>query len=167
MSLVYVVICHDSLMICFRYFLLKESPIHGWFWCSSSRGSHLSLILHSFSCCFDLIQVASREKEDPTTFFPNSRWLWHASNVRSISRSRPVYSKKTCAPWVCFLSRCPNTCQRSRVLWPHYMRVASNPAGRRFGRFRPSAATHSSKCMATRLHTVFSLSDSIEIIKIW
>ena len=79
MSLLYVVICHNMLMICFRYFLLKESPIHGWFWCSSSRGSHLGLILHSFRCCFDLIQVASRETEDPTVFFPNSRWLWHAS----------------------------------------------------------------------------------------
>lgn len=69
--------------------------------CSSSRGSYLGLILHSFSCCFDLIQIASRETKDPTTFSPNSRWLWQFlfRIFQGISRSRPVYSKKTCAPW--------------------------------------------------------------------
>ena len=163
MSLLYVVICHNMLMICFRYFLLKESPIHGWFWCSSSRGSHLSLILHSFSCCFDLIQVASRETEDPTTFCPNSRWLWLFSKHFKVKAC--FIQKKTCAPWVCF-------CQGAQILakgqgcyglttweWLQILRVEGLPG------FGPNKAAIQNanqwnfvgaNCV-TRMHAVFSL----------
>ena len=134
MSLLHVVICHDILWYFSGISCWKNRQFMADFLMYAPPAGAATLVWFFTASAAALIssRLPQERRKTQQLFSPTP------GDCDMFFVKACLFKKHMChhVPIFFCQTRCPNTCQRSRVQWPHYMRVASNPAGRRFVRFR-------------------------------